>query len=276
LEEVGMNIIDIKVGGYRMDKKSRQEAIDELTLALLYLTRFPDGEGNRYDEIAWKNYDFDAIDRLDEEKLIINPKRKRGGGYKYAYMTEKGREKARELLRMMNIEDDSIYEKYEFRTIRPEEADEAAEIERICFPPNEACTKEHILERISVASEQFFVAIEKETGKIAGFLNGICTDEMVFRDEFFTDESLHDPKGKNVMLLGLDVLPEYRKQGLARELVWNYCRREEEQGRKRLVLTCNASKVKMYRKFGFRDLGESASEWGGEKWHEMDIFLSWG
>ncbi|MCR4652725.1 MAG: GNAT family N-acetyltransferase [Eubacterium sp.] len=258
-----------------MDKKSRQEAIDELTLALLYLTRFPDGEGNRYDEIAWKNYDFNAIDRLDEEKLIINPKRKRGGGYKYAYMTEKGRKKARELLRMMNIEDDSVYEKYEFRSIRPEEADEAAEIERICFPPNEACTKEHILERISVASEQFFVAIEKETGKIAGFLNGICTDEMAFRDEFFTDESLHDPKGKNVMLLGLDVLPEYRKQGLARELVWNYCRREEEQGRRRLVLTCNAKKVKMYRKFGFRDLGESASEWGGEKWHEMDIFLSW-
>jgi ribosomal protein S18 acetylase RimI-like enzyme len=276
MEDVGMNIIDIKVGGYRMDKKSRQEAIDELTLALLYLTRFPDGEGNRYDEIAWKNYDFDAIDRLDEEKLIINPKRKRGGGYKYAYMTEKGREKARELLRMMNIEDDSIYEKYEFRSIRPEEADEAAEIERICFPPNEACTKEHIQERICVASEQFFVAIEKETGKIAGFLNGICTDEMVFRDEFFTDASLHDPKGNNVMLLGLDVLPEYRKQGLARELVWNYCRREEEQGRRRLVLTCNAKKVKMYRKFGFRDLGESASEWGGEKWHEMDIFLNWG
>nr|WP_034908739.1 GNAT family N-acetyltransferase [[Eubacterium] cellulosolvens] len=175
----------------------------------------------------------------------------------------------------MNIEDDSVYEKYEFRSIRPEEADEAAEIERICFPPNEACTKEHILERISVASEQFFVAIEKETGKMAGFLNGICTDEMAFRDEFFTDESLHDPKGKNVMLLGLDVLPEYRKQGLARELVWNYCRREEEQGRRRLVLTCNTKKVKMYRKFGFRDLGESASEWGGEKWHEMDIFLSW-
>ena len=93
----------------------------------------------------------------------------------------------------MNIEDDSIYEKYEFRSIRPEEADEAAEIERICFPPNEACTKEHIQERISVASEQFFVAIEKETGKIAGFLNGICTDEMVFRDEFFTDASLLIP-----------------------------------------------------------------------------------
>ena len=27
----------------------------------------------------------------------------------------------------------------------------------------------------------------------------------------------------------------------------------------------------MYKKFGFRDLGESASEWGGEKWHEMEV-----
>jgi len=37
--------------------------IDSLTLALLYLTRFPDGERYRFDEISWKNYDFDAINR---------------------------------------------------------------------------------------------------------------------------------------------------------------------------------------------------------------------
>ena len=76
------------------------------------------------------------------------------------------------------------------------------------------------------------------------------------------------------MLLGLDVLPEYRMQGLGRELVFNYWRRQQEKGIKRLVLTCLAGKVKMYQKFGFRDLGESASEWGGEKWHEMDITYS--
>ena len=33
-------------------------------------------------------------------------------------------------------------------------------------------------------------------------------------DEFFTDISQHKPNGKNVMLLGLDVLPQYRGQGL--------------------------------------------------------------
>ena len=67
--------------------------------------------------------------------------------------------------------------------------------------------------------------IDKENGKMAGFLNGLATDDEILKDEFFTDASLHNPEGKNVMLLGLDVLPEYRSQGLARELV----RREEKR-----------------------------------------------
>nr|WP_026496759.1 hypothetical protein [Butyrivibrio sp. WCD3002] len=46
------------------------------------------------------------------------------------------------------------------------------------------------------------------------------------------------------------------------------------RGRKRLVLTCLEDKIEMYRKFGFTDLGESASVWGGEAWHEMDIVLN--
>ncbi|MBR1629875.1 MAG: GNAT family N-acetyltransferase [Lachnospiraceae bacterium] len=155
------------------------------------------------------------------------------------------------------------------------EAEEAVEIEKICFPPNEACAREHMIDRIGAASELFLVAIDKESGRMAGFLNGIAVSEFEFRDEFFTDISLHEPEGKNIMLLGLDVRPEYRGLGLARELVFCYCRKEQERGRRRLVLTCLNNKVKMYRKMGFRDLGESKSNWGGEKWHEMDIFLNY-
>lgn len=256
-------------------KKAIQEAIDDLSLALMYLTRFGDREGRHYDEIFWKGYDFDSVERLDNEGFIVNPKRKRGGDYKYAYLTEKGRIRAREILDEYSMEDREIYEKFEFRTIRPEEADEAAEIEQICFPPNEACSPEHMKEHIKAASDLFLVAVDRSSGKIAGFLNGIASDEYNFRDEFFTDAGTHKSDGKNVMLLGLDVLPEYRKQGLARELVYNYCRKEEEKGRERLVLTCLANKVEMYMKLGFRDLGDSASEWGGEKWHEMEIVLNW-
>jgi ribosomal protein S18 acetylase RimI-like enzyme len=167
----------------------------------------------------------------------------------------------------------NINEKYEFRSINPNEADQAATIEQICFPPNEACSKQHMKERVAKAPELFLVAIDKSTGKLAGFLNGLSTDESTFRDEFFTDANLYNPSGKNVMLLGLDVLPEYRRQGLAKELVSNYAAREHKNGRQTLILTCLKSKVKMYEKMGFTDKGIANSTWGGEEWHEMTYQL---
>ena len=75
------------------------------------------------------------------------------------------------------------------------------------------------------------------------------------------------------MLLGLDVLPEYRGRGLAREIVSQYLRREKENGRRRVILTCLAGKVQMYQRMGFVDLGISGSTWGGEEWHEMSFNL---
>ena len=161
--------------------------------------------------------------------------------------------------------------KYEFRNIQPDEVSQAVKIEQICFPPNEACSAGAMKERIEAAPELFLVAEDTETGKIAGFLNGLSTKETIFRDEFFTDVHLYDPAGDNVMLLGLDVRPEYRRQGLAREIVRQYAEREKKKGRRRLVLTCLESKVEMYQKFGFRDLGMANSTWGGEAWHAMSI-----
>lgn len=167
----------------------------------------------------------------------------------------------------------AIEEFFEFRNIRQDEAEQAAAIEQICFPPNEACSERSMRERIAKAPELFLVAVDKENGKIAGFLNGLATDESAFRDEFFTDAGLYDPNGKNVMLLGLDVLPEYRKRGLGRELVFQYLRRERENDRRMILLTCLKSKVMMYEKFGFIDRGIANSTWGGEEWHEMSFTL---
>lgn len=167
----------------------------------------------------------------------------------------------------------NILERFEFRNIKQEEAEQAVVIEQICFPPNEACSEQHMLDRTAVAQELFLVAVDKETGKIAGFLNGIATDESCFRDEFFTNATLHNTKGKNIMLLGLDVLPKYRRQGLGRELVNHYLKREKVKCRQEVFLTCLKEKVDMYKKFGFIDCGSANSAWGGEEWHEMKYIL---
>lgn len=164
-------------------------------------------------------------------------------------------------------------ERFDFRSIRQEETNQAVKIEQICFPPNEACSREHMTERINGAPELFLVAVDKNTGLIAGFFNGIATNEEEFRDEFFTDITLHNPEGKNVMLLGLDVLPEYRMQGLARELVRRYVERERLNNRKKAILTCLDSKVEMYKKMGFIDDGIANSTWGGEAWHQMSLYI---
>ncbi len=164
--------------------------------------------------------------------------------------------------------------RFELRTIRLSESDEAAKIEQICFPPNEACSTQHMSDRIAAASDLFLVAIDQSNGKIAGFLNGIATDEDVFRDEFFTDASLHRDDGKNIMLLGLDVLPEYRRQGLAHEIVDQYLLRESERNRELVTLTCLESKVKLYEGMGFLDRGLSGSTWGDEEWHDMIYLLN--
>ena len=213
------------------------------------------------------NYGCEEAAEEQTGKLSLTLINEKNGEERYvsvtdAWLTERG------------LDEGSIWpERFFFRDVRSEEVEEVTEIEQICFPPNEACSAKSMKERVEAAPELFLVAEDIETGKIAGFLNGLSTKETIFRDEFFTDIHLYDPEGGNIMLLGLDVRPEYRRQGLAREIVRQYAEREKKKGRSRLVLTCLENKVEMYQKFGFRDLGMANSTWGGEAWHEMDYQL---
>lgn len=261
-----------KEGSIDMDKKTREQAIEELSLMLIYLTRFQDqNEYCRYLENSWKGYDFDVLNALENKDLLFQPRKS-----KCVYLSEEGKEAARRLLAEYHIADKDILERFEFRNIKQEEAQQAVSIEQVCFPPNEACSEKRMTDRIAAAAEQFLVAVDRETGELAGFLNGLATDEYTFRDAFFTDASLHNPKGKNVMLLGLAVLPKYRRNGLGRELVFQYLRREREKDRRIILLTCLKSRVKMYKKFGFMERGISASAWGGEEWYEMSCTVGIG
>lgn len=162
---------------------------------------------------------------------------------------------------------------YEFRNIHPWEYKEAALIEKICFPPSEACTESIMEQRAKLFPDTFIVAIENATGRMVGFINGMLTDEEVLRDEIFLDVRLHNPSGKHVMIMGVDVLPDYRGQGLAKEMMRRFIAVQKEKGRKKCILTCVEEKIPMYQKMGYIDDGESESAWGGELWHEMHCDL---
>lgn len=47
----------------------------------------------------------------------------------------------------------NLSEKYEFRSIRREEAEQVAELEQICFPPAEAISREDIIDRVEKIPE---------------------------------------------------------------------------------------------------------------------------
>lgn len=73
-----------------MENKKAEEAMRELTLMLLYLSRFTQGEKfhEATDFYAWKGYDFDVLNELDDADYIRQGNRPSRS--KSVYITEGG------------------------------------------------------------------------------------------------------------------------------------------------------------------------------------------
>ncbi|WP_246236305.1 GNAT family N-acetyltransferase [Flavobacterium ajazii] len=156
-----------------------------------------------------------------------------------------------------------------FRNATLNDLDVISEIENICFPPNEAASKESFSNRIKVYAEHFWL-LESE-GKLIGFVNGMVTNQNTISDELFNEASLHDKDGKWQSIFGIAVAPEYRNQGYAGKLMKYLIAQAEIEGRKGVILTCKSHLIKYYQRFGFVDLGVSQSVHGGEVWNDMAL-----
>lgn len=153
------------------------------------------------------------------------------------------------------------------RQAKIKDLDNVADIEMICFPKAEAATRKTFEDRLKIFTESFLVAEMSE--KMVGFINGSVINEEVIRDEFYSDVSFHDPKGEYQSIFGLDVLPEYRRMGIAAELVKAFIEVARGAGRKGLTLCCKEEKIHYYKKLGFVDIGKSESEHGSAVWYNM-------
>ena len=157
------------------------------------------------------------------------------------------------------------------RPVTPEDLDAVTEVEAVCFSPAEAAPKASFEARIATFPECFFVAMDGD--KMVGFINGCATDEMTIRDEMFADSSLHKVDGCYQSIFGLAVIPEYQRQGIAAKLMWHLIENAKQKGRKGLTLTCKDFRIRYYEKFGYKNLGVSASVHGGAVWYDMLLEL---
>ena len=142
-------------------------------------------------------------------------------------------------------------------------------IEAACFPAAEAAKAEDFEKRLRVYPNHFWLL--EEEGEIISFVNGMCTDEENLRDEMYEHAALHREDGAWQMVFGVNTLPEYRRQGLAEQVLRRVIADAKAQGRKGLVLTCKEVLVHYYAKVGFADEGISASTHGGVVWHAMRL-----
>lgn len=153
------------------------------------------------------------------------------------------------------------------RRVSIEDLDAVTEVEATCFPPAEAAGKASFEERIKTFPECFYVA--ETGGTIIGFINGCIIKETAIYDELFSNAALHVPDGAYQTIFGLDVIPEYRNQGIAAQLMSHFIKISNLGGRKGVILTCKKNLVHYYSKFGFENQGISKSEHGGAEWYDM-------
>ena len=145
-------------------------------------------------------------------------------------------------------------------------------VEAACFPAAEAATEQDFAKRLQVYPNHFWL-LEDENGRLISFVNGLVTDEPSLQDEMYSNAAFHNEQGAWQMIFGVNTLPEYRRQGLAGQVIRQVIADARAQGRKGCVLTCKEALLHYYETFGFVNEGVSESVHGGVVWYEMRLIF---
>ena len=155
------------------------------------------------------------------------------------------------------------------RTATLNDLDAVTAVEATCFPAAEAASKEEFAERLRYYGNHFWLMLDGE--KLIGFVDGMVTDQPDLTDDLYENAALHSETGAWQMIFGVVTRPEYRKHGLAAQLLNRAIADTRQQGRKGLVLTCKDKLVHYYAKFGFVNEGVSQSTHGNVAWNQMRL-----
>lgn len=149
------------------------------------------------------------------------------------------------------------------------DAKAVAAVEAACFPAAEAATETELTDRLRHYGSHFWLMWDGE--KLAGFVDGMVTNQADLTDELYAQAALHDESGAWQMIFGVNTLPACRRQGIAETLLRRAIADARAQGRRGLVLTCKEHLLHYYAKLGFVNEGVSGSVYGGAVWYQMRL-----
>ena len=142
-------------------------------------------------------------------------------------------------------------------------------VEAACFPVAEAATEADFAGRLRIYPNHFWLL--EQDGEVVSFVNGMVTDEPTIRDEMYANASLHREDGAWQAIFGVNTLPDYRRRGLAGQLLTAAAEDARTAGRRGCILTCKDRLIHYYEKFGYQNQGVSQSVHGGVVWYDMTL-----
>jgi ribosomal protein S18 acetylase RimI-like enzyme len=157
------------------------------------------------------------------------------------------------------------------RNVKLSDLDQCFVVESAGFPEEEAASRESIRIRVETFPQGFLVA--ELDGRIIGMINSASTNKDDISDEELKKMVGHDTDGQNLVVFSLVVLPEYQKQGIARQLMLRFIEEADRLGKKKILLMCKNNLIEYYERMGFSHIGLSSSTHGGAEWHEMGYLL---
>ena len=157
----------------------------------------------------------------------------------------------------------------DIRTATMDDLEQIAAVERACFPAAEAATREEFAQWLAHYADHFWLMLDG--GQLVAFVDGMVTDRADLTDEMYENAALHNEAGAWQMIFGVNTLPDYRRRGLAEQLLRCAIDDARSQGRRGLVLTCKDRLVHYYGKLGFVSEGVSPSTHGGAAWNQMRL-----
>ncbi len=178
------------------------------------------------------------------------------------------------------IESEPLLPSIQFRPAAAEDIPRCFEIESASYPSDEAATMESLVNRQKYAGDYFLLCTKDNGQQILGF---ICAT----RCHEFTEESmsaLHDPTGPLLAVHSVVIDEDYRRKGLATELMNQYIQRVLKQEQENqsatetvpiasIVLLAKQHLLGFYVRCGYKVNRPSPIVHGKELWYDLEMEL---